>query len=148
MKNILLFVVAFGALGLLAGCGSSSSTSGSSISKAAFIKKADALCESGNKEQSAALRAFEENEATPQTTEAEIITKIMLPHIKRTMERFAELEPPSGEEAKIEALVAADMKAIEVGLKNPGVFANGETTPFKEGTSLSKTYGFKVCGQY
>lgn len=133
------------------------SVSSSPLSKAAYIKKADVQCDKGNQEQSEALRAYAaSHRATTSGRAGELVLlkKVVLPHIQVTIEKFGEIEGPKGDRSKINAIVKANLRAIQeskkdlTGLLNSTGTPASDTSPFKEGTRLSMAYGFKVCGQY
>jgi maltose-binding protein MalE len=148
-----------------AGCGSSSdSTSGSSesssadttattaaLSKAEFIKQGDAICTKGNKsiETEANEFAEENNVNTEKPTKAqkeEVITEVVAPDLLKQGEEIGELGAPSGDEAEVEAIVAAVEGGAEELEENPSLLIEGQN-PLSKGSKLAGSYGFKVCGQ-
>ena len=145
-----------------AGCGSSSdtTTSGSSsdttetaaaLSKAEFIKQGDAICAKGNKsiETEANEFAEENNVNTEKPTKAqkeEVISEVVAPDLLKQGEEIGELGAPSGDEAEVEAIVAAVEGGAEELEENPSLLIGGKN-PLSKGAKLAGSYGFKVCGQ-
>jgi hypothetical protein len=151
-----------------AGCGSSSSdsssTSGSdttastgdttvttaALSKAELIKKGDAICTKGNESISTEANEFakENNVNTKKPTKAqkeEVITEVVAPDLRKQGEEIAELGVPSGDEAEIEAIVAALEGAADELEENPNLLFEGKS-PLSDVAKLGSGYGFKVCG--
>jgi maltose-binding protein MalE len=143
-----------------AGCGSSSDdTSGSSdttettaaLSKAEFIKQGDAICTKGNKSIETEANEFaEENKVnTKKPTKAqkeEVITEVVAPSVRKQGEEIAELGAPSGDEAEVEAIVAAVEGGAEELEEDPNLLIEGKN-PLAKGSKLADSYGFKVCGE-
>lgn len=144
----LIFAVIFSSLALAlvaAGCGGSgASGSAATLTKAEFIRKADAQCDKGNQEQSAAVRAYE----SPTANEEELVTKVMLPHIQANAERLGEMEAPSGDKGKVNAVVKGVERAVGKAREDPASLLKGTSDPFAKASKLAAEYGFKVCGQY
>ncbi len=144
---------------VVAGCGGGDSGSNGSgggnptLTKAEFIKTADAKCDKGNSKQSTAVKAYSEEKhpkAGGRTPEEQLFLAVVLPNIRANVEKLGEMETPSGDEEKVHAIVEADEKAVEKTEEDlGGILASGNSTSaFAEGTKLSMEYGFKVCGQY
>jgi hypothetical protein len=151
-----------------AGCGSSSSdssgTSGSdttastgdttattaTLSKAELIKQGDAICTKGNESVEAEANEFakENNVNTKKPTKAqkeEVITEVVAPDLRKQGEEIAELGAPSGDEAEVEAIVAAVEGAADELEETPSLLFEG-TNPLAKASKLAGGYGFKVCG--
>jgi len=154
-----------------AGCGSSSSDSSSTsassgdttastgdttattaaLSKAELIKQGDAICAKGNEsiETEANEFAKENNVNTKKPTKAqkeEVITEVVAPDVRRQGEEIAELGAPSGDEAEVEAIVAAVEGAADELEETPSLLF-GEKNPLTKASKLAGSYGFKVCGE-
>ena len=149
-----------------AGCGSSSSDSSSTssdssssdttattaaLSKAELIKQGDAICTKGNEsiETEANEFAKENNVNTKKPTKAqkeEVIVEVVAPDVRRQGEEIAELGVPSGDEAEVEAIVAAVEGAADELEETPSLLF-GEKNPLAKATKLAGSYGFKVCGE-
>ena len=134
-----------------AGCGSSSGSDSSSLTKAEFIKKADAICSRGEKsiEDGAEKFAKENNVDTEKPTKAqkeEVITQVVAPNIRKQGEEISELGAPSGEDEKVEAIVTAVEEGADALEEEPTTLFEGKN-PLEHGSKLAKEYGLKVCGE-
>ena len=141
-------------LAVFAGCGGSSDDSDATAesaaaknapTKAEFIKKADALCEKGNKEQSEDVRAYQEK---PNASIGILLKNIVLRHIEANVKQLGELQAPVGDDEKVQAVVRANLEAVQQGKEDIASLANPESSPFVKGATLAQQYGFEVCGRY
>jgi hypothetical protein len=145
---------------ILAGCGGGSSDTSSSgdlsaspLSKAEFIKKADAICAAGGKRTQAEFASYVKEkkisaEAGPTAAQfAEISENIQVPAYKRQAEELRALGAPSGEEEKVTAIFDAIDAGIEkVEEADPKEALESSNSMFVEADTLAVEYGFKVCG--
>jgi maltose-binding protein MalE len=163
-KRLIAMLAAVLAVAVVAaGCGSSSDdTSGSSdatdttettaaLSKAEFIKQGDAICTKGNQaiETEANEFAKENNVNTKKPTKAqkeEVIVEVVAPDVRRQAEELAELGAPSGDEAEVEAIVAAVEEGADELEENPSLLIE-DKNPLDKGSKLADSYGMKVCGE-
>lgn len=164
-KRLIALLLGVLAIALVAGCGSSgddtssagsetseSNASGSSLTKAEFIKQADAICEEGNKAVNAEAEEFaEENEIDiekPTTAQQEeVVSDVVAPAIHEQAEKIDELGAPSGEEDEVAAIVAAVESGADEAEATPDVIVAGKGAgPFEEANELAGAYGLKVCG--
>lgn len=141
---------------LIAGCGGSGGTTTSQtppLSKAAFIKAADAICEKADTvkyNQASAYRAKHEAELgrlSPVAAEEKLIRLFGLPAIKRQIEEVRALGAPEGEEKKVEGILNGLEKALDEAKKDPYAI-EGEyesTNPFHRIDKAARNYGFSVC---
>jgi hypothetical protein len=152
-KRIIAMLAGALAIAIVAGCGggSDSSSSSSSLTKAQFIKQADAICEKGDKETNKEVEAFvEENnvDTNKPTTkqQEEVITEVVAPNVQGQAEQISELGAPSGDEKKIEAMVDAVEEGVEEIESDPKTLIEGKN-PLGKGSKLAKEYGLKSCGE-
>ena len=171
-KRLIIMLAGVMAMAVVAaGCGSSSSSSDSTsassgdttastgdttvttaaLSKAELIKKGDAICTKSNEsiESEADEFAKENNVNTKKPTKAqkeEVIAEVVGPTIRKQGEEIAELGAPSGDEADVEAIVAAVEGAADELEESPNLLFEG-TNPLSKPAKLAGSYGFKVCGQ-
>jgi hypothetical protein len=148
---------------ILAGCGgggSSDSTNASSdsntaaLSKAEFIKKADAICTAGGKRTQEEFASYikekkltGKKEPTPAQL-TEVSEEIQVPALKRQAEEISALGAPAGDEDQINELVDAIDEGIEnVEAADPKEALASLSTMFAEADKLAAAYGLKVCGQ-
>jgi hypothetical protein len=156
-KRLLVFCVGLLALGLLvAGCGSSADSSEentSSLTKAQFIKQADAVCEKAGDEIEGEVEAFAEENEIPTDKEPsdevkeEIVTEVIVPNIEEQAEGIAALGAPSGEEEQVDQIVEGIETAASETSEDPGSVISGGEGAFKGVNEEAKEYGFKVCGE-
>jgi hypothetical protein len=159
-KRVLVLCVGLLALALLvAGCGSSDdSTTGddvtaSSLTKAEFIKKADAICEeAGEGIQEESISYAEENgidvEKEPSDGEKEeLVTEVIVPNIEKQAEDIAALGAPEGEEDQVGSIVEGIESAAAATAKDPGSVIEGDEGAFKSVNEEATEYGLKACGK-
>ena len=154
-KRLIAMLVSVMAIAIVAaGCGSSSSDSTettAALSKAEFIKQGDAICTKGNQaiETEANEFAEENNVDTEKPTDAqqeEVITEVVAPAVRKQGEEISELGAPSGDEAEVEAIVAAVEGGADELEEDPKLLIEGKN-PLAKGSKLADSYGFKVCGE-
>lgn len=148
---------------ILVGCGgggsddstsTSSDSSTAALSKAEFIKKADAICTAGGKRTQEEFAAYTKEkkltgkqEPTPAQL-TEVSDEIQVPALKRQAEEIRALGAPTGEEDQVNKLVDAIDEGIEnVEAADPKEALASLSTLFAEADKLAAAYGLKVCGQ-
>ena len=143
---------------IVAGCGGGDDSSSSggdetaaALSKAEFIKQADAICLKGNESIASEAEDFaEENDVdTEDPTEAqqeEVVSEVVGPGVRQQAEEINELAAPSGDEAEIEAMVKAVESGAEELEEEPKALLEGEN-PLGEASKLARAYGLKECGE-
>jgi len=139
---------------VLAGCGggSSSTESTSSLTKAEFVKKGNAICAKGEKEVEAGVEGFikennfsEKKPPTGAQMEA-LAEEVLLPTVRKQLDEIRALGIPSGEEQEVEAIFVAVEEGIEKTEEDPSAFAEGGSGPFVKANKLAREYGLTVCG--
>ncbi len=125
-----------------AGCGSGGGED--SLTKADFIRKANAICSKwqqarGNRYSAAASKYRPLN--SKENKENAII--FVLSPYEAAIDDLGELSPPSGEEAKVETLVDAMEEAMAQVKKDP--LAATQKPVFKDSNKLVETYGLDEC---
>ncbi|MGN6585927.1 MAG: hypothetical protein ACTHKT_00420 [Solirubrobacterales bacterium] len=152
-KRLVSLLAALAALALIvAGCGSGGSTeTTSSLTKAEFVKKGNAICAEGSKEinegfeKFAKENGFSKKKRPPQAKLEEGIETVVIPGIRKEIEGIRALGPPD-EEA--EAVVDAAEEALKKGEENPSLLAKEESAgPFAKVNKLSREYGLTKCGE-
>lgn len=137
---------------VVSGCGGGSGDSSTveTISKAAYIKKADAACARAGKQGEAELQAFIKKHKLKKGKEpnnlevTEIGRDILLPLLEQQRDDFKTAVPRGGKE-DIESFYNAMDEAIALLKKNP-TLAKSSPELLKRVDRLAKEYGFKVCG--
>jgi basic membrane lipoprotein Med (substrate-binding protein (PBP1-ABC) superfamily) len=153
-KLIAVLAAAAAILLIVAGCGggSDSSSESSSITKAQFIKQADAICAKGNKENEAEFEKFakekglSEKKEPTKAQQEEAISEIVGPGVQKQIEEIDALGAPEGDEGKIEAMIDAVEEGVEEIEENPAALVEGKN-PLAKGSKLAKEYGLKTCGE-
>lgn len=150
-KRALFF--ACGALALaalFAGCGGGDDSS-SSLTKAEFVKKGNAICTAGNKEIEGGFEAFAKEhhlsgkQAPSKAESKEAAETILIPAISKQIEKIRALGPPD-EEA--EEVVESAEESLEKAEEDPVAFIEGEGgDSFAETNKKARAYGLTVCGE-
>jgi hypothetical protein len=139
-----------------AGCGGGgdNTSSTASLTKAQFIKKADGICESAEEKLESEFESFakqhnlSEKQPPTQKESAEAAETILLPSIEGQVEDIRALGAPSGEEQKVEELLAAVEAGVEKGKQDPVAFIEEEgDNPLNKANKMAREYGLKVCGR-
>jgi ABC-type lipoprotein release transport system permease subunit len=147
MKLNLFAVVAVLAVGAIAtGCGSSDDkgdSSTSSLTKAEWIAKADAICQQGNQQiNQAAHQAFGNQKPTAAEVQ-QFTTGTVLSSVQSQVDGIKTLGAPSGDEDQVNHILDTVQADIDKA-KSAGA---AENSTFADGNALAKQYGLKVCGQ-
>ncbi len=135
-----------------AGCGGgddSGDSSSATLTKAEFIKQADAICGDANDQSQKDAEEFaKENDFTLEKASEEqledAIAAVFVPSLNQQAEELSALGAPEGDEEQVEAITnALEDTAAEI-KDDPGTVLDGNalTKPAK----LADAYGLKVCG--
>lgn len=157
-KPVLVLLAVVLAIGVvIAGCGggsdNGSESEGSTLTKAEFLKKGNAICAKGNKEIGEAIEEFGKEHhfsrtKKPSPAELEEAAKqVLIPRIRKQIEGVRALGGPKGEEAEVESILAAAERALEEGEENPRLLVEEGEGPFTEANKLSRRYGLVKCGE-
>jgi hypothetical protein len=136
--------------GIAAGCGSSDDSSSTtstaaSITKAAFVAKANAICAAGNK---VANEAAQQQFGNQQPTQAEIeqfTTSTVVPSTQDQIDQISALGAPAGDEAQVKAIIDTAQADIDKLKSDPSLITSN--TFFTDANKLAADYGLTVCGQ-
>jgi hypothetical protein len=139
-----------------AGCGSSNNSSTSTtaaLTKAEFLKKGNAVCKKGNQQiNTAANQTFSRkkypNGPPPKSLQVKFATDTVIPSIQTQINGIKALSPPSGDEAKVKAIVDSAQAALDKAKADPTALLqnNPKNDPFAETNKLANAYGLTVCG--
>jgi hypothetical protein len=151
--------------GLAAGCGgddgggagtgaagtTTTTTAGGAATKARFVERADAVCETAAKRLNAAgAKLRPTSKDTPKLSEAQVtrfLTQHTVPSYERMLLGLRDLTPPQRDEKRFDEYLASISRAIEALKAKPGTFARLEgKNPFTDANNRAKAIGFKVCG--
>jgi hypothetical protein len=128
------------------GCGGSESTASESLTKAEFIRAADAICRDADKAQEAELSAYVKKNPKAEASEAgqvKLVAAAGLPSIRIEIEELTELAAPEGEE--VEALLKNMEKALEESEADPSRVLDAAGNPFTAVEKQASKFGFKSC---
>jgi hypothetical protein len=127
-----------------AGCGGGSDDD--SLTKAEFIKQADAICK---KAHDGFDKAF--NQAFPdgQPTQAQLnkfATSTLVPGVQGEIDDVSELEPPAADQDQVDAILEAEQTGVDKVKANPAILSPSvKEDPLAKGQQLAKDYGMKEC---
>ena len=118
ITKVVALLVGVALLALVAvGCGSSDDDTGSTeseatLTKAEFVKQANAICKAGNDEIEAAIE--EDGEPKNEAEGEEFIEETVLPAVANQVEEISELGYPEGKDGEeAEAIVASAEENVE-----------------------------------
>lgn len=130
----------------VAGCGGGGTTA---LTRAEFRKQADAICASReaekNKALTAALERLGREHKQSQRDQEKLISTVAVPPIAQMTDELSGLGAPEGEEAKVEAMVAAFEEELEKVEADPAGAVTGKVGFFEKADKLAKGFGLKAC---
>jgi hypothetical protein len=136
-----------------AGCGSNDKNGGtggsSSLSKAEFVRRGNAICAAGNKETEAqGQKLFGGQRKKPSKSQlTQFAATVLIPSVQKQVDQIRALGAPKGDEAKVKAIVDAAQQGIDKGKQNPlALTGQSGGDPFKKANALARAYGLTVCG--
>jgi hypothetical protein len=127
------------------GCGGGEDST-TSLTKAQFVKQANALCAKYNKQMAADFSKYAKEHSSGNSSQAlaaEAVGKATIPATKEELEALRELPVPSGEEEKVEALLERRQEALEKIEDEPLFKISGD--PFEEFNQPLTDYGLTEC---
>ena len=130
----------------LVGCGGGDSES-EPLTKAEFIKQADAACSKQNKKLAADFiayaRSHKVDEQLSPAQQQKFAEEITFPYLEERIEVLTELTPPKADAKEVEAIVAKTEDGLAQARKNADEQA--ENT-FTKAETMSRAFGLKICG--
>jgi hypothetical protein len=140
------------ALALLGGCGGgggdTTASQGPALTKAAFVKQADAICERSVARLEAEYATYKKEnpmkEGLPsQSQQTEVAETIIIPNLQSRAGELGELGPPKGAEARVAAMIEALEDLIAKGENEPlGVLSRNA---WERVSSAATQIGLKSC---
>jgi hypothetical protein len=127
----------------VAGCGSSSK-SGSSLTKAQFLAKANAICKAGNVKTNALGAKL--NKTQSQAKALQIIGGEYIPAIQSQIDQVRALGGPAGDQAKVTAMLNLAQSALDKVKGNPKLLFQS-ASPFHAFALQAHAYGMTQCAQ-
>ena len=147
MVNRLLLTLTVGVLAAMltaAGCGGSDEPE--SLTKAEYVKRANAICVKLNKDTSVKFDTFYREPGKPTTAQLKAMTKsVYLGNMQARLDQLRELPVPEGEEAKVDALLAAMQKGIDEAASQRAIAFQNTTLFFTRANKLAQELGPEYC---
>jgi len=144
--------VALVAIGTGCGGGDSATTT---ITKAEFIKRGDAICRKTDKEQQKLLGEYtaqyqswpaaKQENAKSAEGQKRLVREWVLPSLTAEVKQLAALPSPDRQTAEAEAVVVAFEEAIAKVESTPSVVIRNPLPVFSPANRLARLYGFEDC---
>jgi hypothetical protein len=139
------------------GCGSSGSdeveVQTGSLSKAAFIAKADSICETARGEFLAKFTSFAKthqselsDSSKQEAAFGEVLETLLAPNIERQIEQIRKLGAPSDYAPEVATFLNALQERLDEASENP-VGLTKTPYPFKEAEDLARKAGMNGCAE-
>lgn len=144
-------IIGYGALLVLvfafAGCGGGNeSTSNGAISKADFLKQANAVCDKQNAVIERAAKQLAEGKGKPsRAAQIRFASATVVPSMEAEIAALESIGYPAEDEEAIETFLAEAENALREVKKEPMVLSNGPG-PFAGADKFASTYGLSACG--
>ena len=156
-RGAFLLLATVAALILAAGCGSSSNdevtVQTGSLSKAAFIKKADAICEAARTEFLAKYTTYVKGHKSdivdPQKQDAvlgEVLETILAPNIETQITQISELGAPSAYAPEVADFLNALQTRLDKAKENPAGLTT-TPTPFVDAENVARRAAMNGCAE-
>jgi len=145
MRNIFrTFAVVVTAAAIGAGC----SSSYKGLSKAEFVKQANAICTQGNKDADVVSKQI-----TAKSTAADVgklFTDKVAPILTRVFDQIDALKPPKADRDQVKKITSEGRDGLKKFLADvnadPKAAFSQATDPLKQSQDDAKAYGLTVCG--
>jgi hypothetical protein len=120
------------------------------LSKAEFVKQANAICEKGKKESLVKMAAYaKQHKGAGQAGPAaivEAVKAVFIPGVESQIEEIRALGAPPGEEAKVEDFLAAMEDGVDTANEASGSNPSAAfSQSFKRSAKLAHEYGLDGC---
>jgi hypothetical protein len=139
---------------VLGGCGGDDSGTGaeataSSLTKAQFLKKGNAICAKAyyriNQEYGKFSAGGRENNAT-EAERNRAAEEIVPPALNQVVRRLRDLGAPAGDERRVDKMLTTFEAGIEVGEEDPLALRGVDGFAFEEAYETLWAYGLTKCG--
>lgn len=130
---------------IIVGCGGGDDST-ASLTKAQYIKQANAICKKGEEERAALLQSATEN-VNREFTDAEkekVVMTVFVPPYRKTIKELKALGLPEGDEEKAEAIVKA-MEESAKKIEAEPLKGLEDISQFEEPNKLASDYGLTNC---
>jgi hypothetical protein len=132
---------------LAAGCGGGGGDD--APTKAEFIQQADAICKKAHDKFEKEFEQFQYGSGNerPSNAQLEKFAKTnLVPGTQGEIDDISALEPPSGDEAEVKAILDSVQGAVDKIKADPGILLPSvPEDPLAKGHRLAKEYGMKEC---
>jgi hypothetical protein len=121
------------------------------LTRAQYLKRADAICARAEKEQfkdfQAALDSATNGHSVSPPAEKkavqELSAELIIPRAAQMVDELADLEAPEGNEHVVEELIEIYRAAVKAAENQPSSFLSGKA--FAEANEAAKGYGLQKC---
>jgi hypothetical protein len=153
--------VGLAAVALVAGCGDDDDKERDGLSKSDYIARSGAICEDTARKSGVQFDRIVGSEGPPPPGQERrylakaqrFLSEAAIPIIRENIDRRRELPAPAGDEAEVEAIIAAGEKALggfhDVAAdpaKTRALWEGKLADPAKQFDALSRKYGIDKCG--
>jgi hypothetical protein len=133
----------------LSGCGGSGGDSTErALTKAQYIKQADAICNKAKDKQLRGLTAYVKKHPESreiQSAQEAAVVAVGLPPDRVGIEEIRSLNPPTAHEQEISSLLDEMEAALKKSEEDPTTVVTGVRSPFEEVNQRAAKYGFEAC---
>lgn len=127
---------------VLSGCGSGGSEA---LTKAEFVRQGEKICGKLQSEREEHLGKLLQTSSEPSVAQREATLLESMKSYEKAADEIRELAPPTGDEKKVEAIVAAMEEAAANTKADPGTALTNSTVTFGKADSLAEAYGLSQC---
>lgn len=129
------------------GSGKSAATASEELTKAAFIKRANAICKQGLAEKDDAvhvgLEELADQGGSPSQDELVDFAAGALPPFRSMIKQLSQLSPPASDREVVRDFSMEFQKALKKTEANPAILLDQD--PFKQASAGARTYGITAC---
>jgi hypothetical protein len=138
--------------GIVSGCGGSGSST-DPISKADFVKQANAACAQTQKQIETEFAQFvsslggkePSSQQANEAAQTKVANEILIPGKEQELDSLKELGAPKGDKEQVDEITSALEEGIEETKKDPGHAASNSGKTFAKEQTLAARYGLKNC---
>jgi hypothetical protein len=148
-KGIFLLLMVLAAVAVGSGCGGGGDNDEQALTKAQYLRQANAICTKGDEAKTEALSVAAQKKSRNETRLLDkkdledLATDVALPAVRKMVGELSELVPPEKDKEKVEAII----DSMEVGLDEiedePKKFVSGDA--FLKVDKLADAYGLTAC---
>jgi hypothetical protein len=140
--TLALGLIAVAGIALITGCGSDES-SGASLTKAQFQKKANLICNAASNEQFEKAGIYFKKH--PQAEEADFIEPAGIPPLEKELKELQDLSAPSELQEQLDGYFEEFEKGLEKLKAEPQLALSPQDNPFEKANSLAEKYKLGDC---